>query len=77
MLTPMRTSVLALIICASPACGGVPCKPPTFPPAPRLAPEPAECPTELTCLSPEDARALGLWFRDVSRWRISMETCRG
>lgn len=73
----MRTSVLALIISASLACGSVPCRVPKFPSAPLLAPEPPECPQELTCLGADDARALGLWLRDVSRWRLSVEACRG
>lgn len=77
MLNLIRTFALASTICASLACGSAPCKPSTFPAAPQLAPEPAECPAELTCLSSEDARALGLWLRDVSRWRISVEACHG
>lgn len=59
-------------------CASVPvkCNLPAFPVVPaEVRTEKAGCPDGRVCFTDEGARALGLWFRDLARWRQAAEAC--
>ncbi len=68
------TLILGLMACGN--AQRIVCKAPPWPAAPAVATTRDACPAGLVCYTDEAARALGLWYRDLSRYRQAAEACK-
>jgi hypothetical protein len=78
--TLMITCALVLSACANQPAPVVGC--PTLPPWPKAPlvnwqPCPVGGAPDGVCVAPDEARLVGLWFRDLSRFREATDLCRG